>query len=185
MSFLFSGKLIIVFGLVAVLGVIGATLIAGQKATNKTSDVRSSSLTSSQKVVLSLDPSSGTKSVGESFDAIVYLDSGSYDVSFVDLKLNFDKNVLALQSFTPSKTFNVTILNNPPSSNQDSFRFVLGNNSKDKIQGKNINIGVLHFKGKSAGQAKLDLNSQEITVRTSPPADASAVSGKANYVIAK
>ncbi len=135
---------------------------------------------STGSVGFTLSPISTTKKVGDTLDIDVMLNSGSNNVSFVDLTLSFDKNILSLAGFTPSTILNTPILSDK--SQNGSFRYVVGNNSNNKVTGQ-IKVGTAHFLAKNSGNVLVTLVPTEVTVRTNPPSDITVNSANATYII--
>jgi hypothetical protein len=111
------------------------------------------------------------------------MNTSGLDVSFVDLNLVFNKDLLELQSFSPSPIFNTIVVNGPVNSSAGTFHFVAGNNSTSQVNGSNINIGMLHFRAKSIGSAGVTLAATEVTIRDTPPRDVQSVGGSGVYTI--
>ena len=133
--------------------------------------------------VLSLVPSSATKQVGDNLDVQFSLNTSGMDVSFVDLNLTFNKDLLEMQSFTPSSIMNTIVLNGPPNNSAGTFHFVAGNNSTAQVNSNNVNLGTAQFRAKAIGTALANLSATEITIRENPPRDVNSTSGNGTYTI--
>ncbi len=179
--------------ILAVLIIIGAGVFYASKNNGNTSAPASSINNqqvvqvspSPQAVTFMLAPSSGTYKVGDVFDVQIMVDGQKYNVGAVDFELNYDKNKLAVTSFTPSKTFNQVIVNelSDTTLNAGKLRFAAGNNTLNKIEGGNILIGTIHFKAKAVGNVSASLIPRDVAVRTNPPADVPTSGATVNFAI--
>ncbi len=147
-----------------------------------TTGTANGSVTSSSAVSLSLSPASGTQPVGGSFDVSVSLNAGSNNISFVDITISFDKNLLSMDPFIASPAFNTIVVNGPVDSSAGTYRFTAGNNSTRVVTG-NINMGTAHFQAKSVGTALIGVSAKEVTIGGANPVDIQTATGNGSYTI--
>ncbi len=162
----------------------GATGTYTITSTAITGTVSPSPTTTANKVSFQFNPPADSKQVGNSFDVGVGLNTGSNNVSFVDFTISYDKNLLNMDSFSPTTTLNTVVTNGPPNNDTGTFHFVAGNNSNNPVTGSNINLGIIHFKAKANGTAQVKLDSKELTVRNNgSPTDIAADGASGVYTI--
>ncbi len=172
MTYVRSKKILLIIVIILLLGVAFWYLVSTRQSTVRPKVAG---------VSYSLSPASATKQVGDNLDLSVTLNSGTNNVSFVDFTLNYDQSILEVSSFTTVSALN-TVIVNQPDNKTGKFRFVAGNNSNNPVRG-NINVGTVHFRVKGAGNAKVNLVSNEVTVRTNPPSDVNVSVASGTYLL--
>ena len=117
----------------------------------------------SQRNQLLFSPNSLTKQVNEEFDVTLTISNpDNLDISGVDFRLEFSKDILEIRNFTPSSVLNSVLINGPPDNIAGSFRYVAVNTTSTPIT-QNLTLGVLKLKGKAVGQGQVGLTSGSVT----------------------
>lgn len=155
---------------------------AGAGGSGNTATNQSGGGSANSGVTLSLSPGSGNETNGTPFDVTVNLNAGTNDIVFVDVNINFDKNLLTMSSFTPSGNFDLPEINGPPDNTGGTFRLAMSRSSPNQLTG-NINLGTAHFIGKATGTATVTVSSREITVGGANPVDIQVPAGSGSYKI--
>ncbi|MBI2430615.1 MAG: hypothetical protein HYV39_01220 [Candidatus Levybacteria bacterium] len=112
-------------------------------------------------VILTINPETTTKSVGETFSADVFLNNSGFDISGINMVVKFDNNVLEIINFQPTEVFSK--IANTPNNQSGTLLYYASNISTDKITDNNIKIGTLNFKAKTKGTALVGFQKAEIT----------------------
>lgn len=123
--------------------------------------------TSPNGISVILNPQTSTVTQGGELNVEVNINSKNYNISAVDITIQFDDNILSKGAFLPSQTF-TAIVND--SKTPGKIHYVGVNVAPSYVIGKSINLGVLSFKPKAAGNAKIEFSN--IHVNSSGEANA-------------
>lgn len=114
-----------------------------------------------------LNPQTSTINVGDELNIAVNINGKIYNISAIDITFEYDRRILSKASLSTSQTF-TTIVND--SNLPGKIHYVGVNVTQSSIIGESINIGILSFKPKAAGNAKIEFSN--IHINASGEADA-------------
>lgn len=114
------------------------------------------------QVALALSPASSSAYIGESLSVDLVLTAGTFNITGVDIIMNFNEAILPVNSFTPGTQFNSELIKRIDH-NVGSFRYVATNtNPSVEITGE-VKLGTFTLTPKVFGQGQLNFLSTQIT----------------------
>jgi len=113
-------------------------------------------------ISLILSPLTSTQQLGKQFDVALTVNTGTNNVTSLDITITYDSRILTLVSFTPASTFS-TITND--SSTRGTLHYVGVNPTSSPITGASVSIGVLKFQGVTAGTASVVFSNIQATAQ--------------------
>lgn len=152
-----NGKKLLYIGLAIIISL--SVIVFTVLQTRKQQETRSKA--SGATVTLTLNPQITTKSVGETFSTDVFLNNLGYDISGVNIIINFDASTLEIIDFQPTGIFSK--ITNKPNNQIGTLHYYATNTSTDKIIDNIIKIGTLNFKAKTKGTTMVGFQKAEIT----------------------
>jgi|SRR3989344_814791 len=122
--------------------------------------------TAAADAVLSLDPAVQTVAPNASFDVQVKINAGSFDITAVDLILNFDKDKLEMLSFTPlAASFSQSVINSIDST-AGSLSYVGTNPLISQTNTGIVTVGTIQFRAKTTtGAASVSFTQKNMTAK--------------------
>lgn len=118
-------------------------------------------------VALILNPLTGTSIVNNSFTVNLSLkNDNAFDITGLDISMQFDSGVTELTSFTASSVFNQQLINTP-NNTTGTFRYVAVSTSTDQINQTAINLGTLTFKAKNVGSSTTSFQTVKVVAHGS------------------
>lgn len=117
-----------------------------------------------------LDPSQASKAVGENLDASLDLNAGSFNISAVDLTVNFDKDKLELLNFEPLPSVShLDTVINEKNNLSGNFRYAGARSPSTNRASSQVRLGIIHFKAKNIlGNAQVNFGSIQVTSSDQP-----------------
>lgn len=104
---------------------------------------------------IGFNPIQDEKAINEEFDVLVIVNGGTANVSYVQMDLNYNETILEAVSFTPSG--NYTNIKEPEITQQNGRIEIEVVDPSDQAPTGDIEIGVIKFKGTTAGVGDLDI----------------------------
>lgn len=149
---------------IGVLGFLAIALPVVVSQVLNQQDVRQRASTTSG-VTLKLNPSTQNVNLGNQFTVDLIMDTGIYDVSAVDISLNYDSSKLHLISGTRGSSFNSTVSFSGVASG--THHNAIYNTTANPIKGSPITVMTYVFSTIGAGQAAVSVNGPELKIAAS------------------
>ena len=106
-------------------------------------------------ISLILNPLTSSQQLDTQFDVALTMNTGTNNVTALDMTITYSSSILTLVSFTPASTFSTIKNDSSESSEGGILRYVGVNLTSSPITGPAVSIGSLKFQGETAGTASV------------------------------
>lgn len=120
------------------------------------------------QVYMTMNPAQASKNYEETFDVAFFLNGQNYNISGIDFWVNFNKDLLEINSFTPNPNSNLGQIVNDKNNLSGTLHYIGANSGSVRVSGE-INIGTAQFKTKKVeGIAQVNFSSVKVTASEYP-----------------